>query len=288
MTSNAEPSAAAVSPAVRARGTSLTRGELLTLLFVVAAGNALLPTIVGGIAESGIVFSVLNTFEISAIVWMALAIGSLYGLRAGGEIRRFDRVVAAVVLIGCLLPLGPATWVLVTLLAVYAIQTSRPASDWLHRAGWVFVAVTVPMFWSKRLFNFFSELILSIDAMLVSSITHTARISNLVAIPDGSGYLQIAATCSSMANVSLAVLCWIMFTQITGVRWRVSNVLWCALACALVVVINVTRISLIGFYPNHYDLIHGDIGGTIASWATIVVVLAVCYYGVANGRLHAL
>lgn len=282
------PDKYAAPPTASVRWFGLSRSELMTLLYILSVGNALLPLIAGGIANDGIIYAVLNTFEVSAIVWGALALGIVYSLRSEGGVRPLDKVVAGVTVAGCLMPLGLATWGFVTLVALYGILSSRrDAHDWQHRAGWIFLAITVPMFWSKRLFNLFAEVFLSIDAAFVSLITHTERVSNLVAIPGGQGYLQIAAQCSSLANVSLAVLCWVLFTQAAGMRWRLANLAWCSFACLAVIAINVSRISLIGFYPHLYELIHGPIGSTVASWVTVFVVLAVCYYGVGRGRLNA-
>ena len=276
------------SPAI-ARWCGLTRAELLSSLYVLSTANALLPLIVGGIANDGLIYAVLNTFEVSAIVWGGLVLGIAYSLRGDGSVRLGDKVLSVVTVLGCMLPLGVATWGFVTLVALYGILSSRrKAGDWQYRAGWAFLATTVPMFWSKRLFNLFSETILAVDATFVSSITQTERISNLVAIPGGKGYLQIAAQCSSLANISLAVLCWVLFTQATGVRWQIANLVWCSVACLAVISINVIRISMIGFYPHYYELLHGPIGNTVASWMTIFTVLTICYYGVGRGRLNTI
>lgn len=278
----------AVPTVVTARWLGLSRPELVALLLIVGIANALMPNIVNGIAADGIVVALINTFEISAIVWLAIFVTVKYALLgAKRPITLFDRCLAIAVALVCLLPIGPVMWLLLTLFSIKLI-TEAGRDDMLHRAGWVCLALTVPMFWSKRLFNMFSEFFLAIDAQLVSSITQTERISNLVPIPGGNGFLQIAAPCSSMANVSLALLCWILFTQTGGVRWEPRNVLWCGLACLSVVAINVTRISLIGFYPSQYELLHGPIGSTVVSWITVVVVLAVCFYGVGRGRFKLL
>jgi exosortase/archaeosortase family protein len=260
---------------------SLTRAELFAAVLVGAVCNALLPTIVNGISVDGAVYGVLNTFEISVIVWVGTFIGIRYALQIpDGRIDRWDIAVICGALIGCLLPLGPFTWVLLSGLALYLILGAKQQLSPQAHAGWIMLAVTVPMFWSKRVFNLFSDFFLSADAMLVSSITQTERTSNLVAMPGGSGFLQIAAPCSSMANLSLAMLCWVLFTQTSGLRWRPRNFVWCLIACLAVVAINVTRITLIGFFPHSFDLLHGPIGSTVASWLTVFATVGICYHGV--------
>jgi len=267
----------------------LTFSELFSFTMIVAACNALLPTVVGGIAGDGVWYSLLNTFEVSAIVWAGLFLGIRYVREIPEKpIGKADLAAALTTLACCVLPLGPFTWVVLSSAALYLIVTAGgPLSSQAH-GGWILLAVTVPMFWSKRLFNFFAEFLLSLDAMLVSRITQTPRVANLVAMPGGAGYLQIAAPCSSMANVSLAILCWVLFTQVSNTRWRPRNVVWCAVSCAAVVAINTTRIALIGFFPQRYELLHGPVGATVVSWITVAAVVSICFVGVSRGPRQAI
>lgn len=265
----------------------LSRGELLLLVLLLATVNGLFPIIVTGVVRDGWMVALANTLDVNVIVWIGLWLGAALALEdPAGPVRRVDVPVAVLAAAACLLPLGPATFVVLTAVALYTLWTS-PAESGLRRAGWVFLAITVPLFWSKRVFNLFSEFFLGIDALLVSRITGTERTDNLVAIPGGEGFLQIAAPCSSMANVSLAVLCWVLATQYVGLKWRPSNLLWCGAACLAVVAINVTRISLIGFFPHYYEVLHGGIGNTIVGWISTACVFAICYLGVTRGRVSA-
>lgn len=261
----------------------LNRPQLITLIFTLLASNAVLSKIATGIARDGWVYAAVNTFEVSAIVWAGLAIALRYTWRIElGVIRSSDKFVGVAALLICLLPLSPLTWPFMSIVALYFIVTStRPTSNQAH-AGWIFLAVTAPMFWSKRLFSLFSDFFLAIDATLVAGITGTERTSNIVAMPGGVGYMQIAAPCSSMANISLALLCWVLFTQTSDTRWRPRNLLWCGLACISVMSINVLRITLIGYFPQHYELLHGPIGASVVSWLSLIVVVLVCNYGVRN------
>jgi exosortase/archaeosortase family protein len=96
--------------------------------------------------------------------------------------------------------------------------------------------------------------------------------------------MQIYPACSSFANVSLAILCWVTFSQVTRYAGSRSQAVgWCLLACASVLLINVTRISLIGFFPHYYDLLHGPIGTSVAGWLTLAASVAICAIGVKRG-----
>jgi hypothetical protein len=68
--------------------------------------------------------------------------------------------------------------------------------------------------------------------------------------------------------------------NVTSGRWSSAKLGLGALACAFVVLINVTRISLIGYYPGHYGLIHGEVGASIAGWLTTLAITTIVWFAV--------
>jgi exosortase/archaeosortase family protein len=258
-----------------------TRAELLTIVVSVGLINAMFQVAVSRVLQAGWLESFLNTFGISALVWAGVYICLKFFSNVSDKpMTSRTRVVLCLVLLFSFLPSSQLIWPALSFLAAYLIVDANDENEDQKRGAWVLLALTVPMFWSKRLFSLFSDIFLSMDAVLVSSITGTPRTANLVAMPGGGGYLQIAAPCSSMANVSLAILAWVLFSRTEGLETRVSSFAWCLAACLSVVVINVTRISLIGYFPQHYELIHGAVGSTFAAWISLVVILFVCVVGV--------
>ena len=121
------------------------------------------------------------------------------------------------------------------------------------------------MLWSRLLFQFFAKPILDIDATLVASLLGTDRIGNMVHFADGSGYMIVLAPCSSLANMSLAFLCWVSITQWAKHRWTAMDLVWSSLACASVIAVNVTRISLMGVSRSHYEAIHSQWGDLVTN-----------------------
>lgn len=265
----------------------LSRAECAMLAMVVALCNATLPTVLFSL-EPSFFFALSNTFGISAIVWYGVYCGmqSLSRIDENGN-NKIDRAVVLATLASCLLPLGPAMWVGVSALSGYLLFTAPSRQNEQARAGWIFLAISIPMFWSKNLFIIFSEFFLKIDAILVSSITLTERTGNIVAMPGGDGYLQIAAACSSMANISLAILCWVIFTQTANITWRPTNFLWVGLMCLSVTAINITRITLIGYFPHYYEVLHGPLGSTVAGYLYIAAMMFVCYLKLRADRAAA-
>jgi exosortase/archaeosortase family protein len=259
----------------------LTKPSFFTLVFVLLVCNAMLPTIVIAVNSYGAVDSMINTFEISAVVWGGIAIGIGFSWAIEpSAFSRLEKLLLLCALVASFLPLGNITWAVVSLFGLLTVLAAGSVTKPQGRAGWVFFAITIPMFWSKQLFNMFSEALLSFDAVLVSGITQTERTGNIVAMPGGQGFLEIHPLCSSVSNLSTAILCWMLLNQVFGGRFHPRNLMWCLLACVPVIGINMVRIALIGYFPQHYDLLHGPLGRAVASWTTIFFVILICMVGV--------
>ncbi|MGB6176212.1 MAG: hypothetical protein WBF43_07725, partial [Methylocella sp.] len=117
---------------------------------------------------------------------------------------------------------------------------------------------------------------LQADAILVGLIVGTERVGNTVGFAGNPGYyLVIEPACSSLADVSLAVLGWALFTQALARRPSLKDVWWCLAACAAVIVINVTRIALIGLHREHFELLHGSVGAGVASFLALAAIVGI-------------
>jgi hypothetical protein len=132
----------------------------------------------------------------------------------------------------------------------------------MRRGATILLATTVPMLWSRLLFDFFANFIPEMDATLVAWMfawmlgTHRSR--NMVEFTDHSGTLAIFPSCSSLANMSLALLCWVTISM--RHEWRPQDILLCALACVSVAAVNVTPISLTGLSQSNYQGIRSPFG----------------------------
>jgi hypothetical protein len=268
----------------QATTTSLSRNDLFAGLALVGFANGITERMSLAVSETGLATALVDTFGISVIVWTACSISLAFLLRGPVQpVRHSDRTVATFSLLAFLVPIGPLSWLAIVGLAIHILRTS-PRSSHLQRGAWILLALTVPMFWSRLLFVILSEFILQADATLVGWLVGTSRVGNAVQFVDGSGYLWIAPRCSSLANISLAILCWVTVTKALDRPSSLWHVGWVALACMAVITINVTRVSLMGLYPDHFDLIHGPVGATMANWLTLGVTVAICLIGA--GRNH--
>lgn len=256
---------------------SLGRGDLLGSLLLLGFGSAVSERILVALG-TGWFNAVANTFFVSAIVWGALwlAVSLSFEARETQPVRRIDWAVAAVAAFAFLSPVSLANWVGLTALAVYTVVTADRRSP-LQRGALIFLAITVPMFWSPRVANLFSEWVLAADAELVSWILGTQRVGNTVPYHNAAGFLYIAPGCSSVANLSQAMLCWAAFAQLSNRPATLRDLGWLLAACIGVVTINVTRISLIGFFPDWYEFLHESPTGTmIAGYSTLFTIVGLC------------
>jgi hypothetical protein len=252
---------------------SMLRNEFFAGLYILACANGLGSEVIESVNRNGWADALLSTFGISAIVFIACVAGVSFILReSSDELRSADLVVGAGVLVLVILPIGSTSWLALTALSLYILLFTNADSS-RRRGAVILLATTVPMLWSRLLFQFFASFILEIDALLVGWLLGTDRVGNMVRFADNSEYLVIFPVCSSLANVSLAFLCWVTIGQSVRHEWSPQDILWCFLVIASVVAVNVSRLSLMGLSEWHYQTAHNQWGDMLAN--TLIFGLAV-------------
>lgn len=232
----------------------------------------------------GLVHSIAQTFGMSVVIWAALYLAITRALDSQSSVyHRYDWVLIPVTATTCFVPSGAVSAFCQIIVSLYIIATTRPIEP-LHKAGWISLAATVPIYITKKIMTFSGQYIVLFDAFFVSLVTGTQQTENLVAMPTGQGSLLIAPGCSSLANVSSAMLCWVLFTQSRNIQWTYKNLYWCAAACASVIAINIARISAIGFFPDYYYLLHDGLGAILANWLSSIVAIWVCHLGTRDAK----
>jgi hypothetical protein len=259
---------------------AIPRNECFAALFIVGCVNGLGPQILETVRSFGWANAALSTFGTSTIVWVACCAGVLLILEESSEkVHATDIVVGLALLILIAFPIGGLSWLAISVLSLYVILFSEPLSP-RRRGAIILFAATVPMLWSRLLFRYFANAILSIDASLVGLLLGTSSIGNVVPFVDGSGSLIIFPYCSSLANVSLAFVSWVVISQWQRHRWSVRDLYCCLVAAASVVSVNVTRIGLMGLGQRHYSAIHNQWGDTITNLLILGLTLGICLLGV--------
>jgi hypothetical protein len=256
-----------------------TRGEFFGGLFALGCVNGLTSRVIQSIDRTGWANALFNTFEISIIIWVSCIAGIVLVLRDRTHgVKAPELCLALGFLFLVILPIGPLSWVAVSALSLYILVTTHDLSS--RSGAIILLATTVPMLWSRLLFQFFAPLILEIDASLVAWILGTHRTETIVEFADGSGQLVIFPGCSSLANVSLAFLCWVTISQLVRHKESIYDLFWCLLACVSVIAVNVTRISIQGLSQWHYNAFHSLSGDLITNTIILTLIVGFCALGV--------
>ena len=257
----------------------LPRGEFFAGLAALGCISGLASRIIQSINSLGWSDALFDTFQVSVVVWISCAAGvSLLVRDRTIGVRSSELAMAAGFLVLVILPIGPLSWLAVSALSLYIVLSTNVDSS--RRGAFILLATTVPMLWSRLLFRFFANLILQIDASLVSWLLGTHRTGDIVDFADGSGVLVILPGCSSLANVSLAILCWVTVSQLADHKRCAYDLFWCLMACISVMAVNVTRISLMGLSPWHYAMIHGSWGDLVGNVITLALIVGFSVFGV--------
>jgi hypothetical protein len=277
---NSTASDAAVVSQIGAGRNSIDRNEFFAGLFFLGCANGIAAKAIAAVHRVGWLDAVIGTFDVSAIVLVACASGLWLTMSGGRQsVTPFDLVISVVVLALIALPIGGLSWIAVSGLALY-ILLFTDADLPMRRGALILLAATVPMLWSRLLFQFFANFILEIDASLIGWLLGTERTGNMVRFANDSGYLVILRGCSSLANMSLAFLCWITVSEFLGHRRALIDLWWCLLACGSVLVINVGRMSVMGISLQHYEAIHNPIGEAVTNAMILIVTLGWSFLGV--------
>ncbi len=264
----------------RQDGIQIARNEFFAGLFLLGSANGIAARAIGTVHDNGWLNAAIGMFDVSAIVLAACASG-LWLMMGGREqsVTRIDLAVGVGALALIALPLGGLSWIAVGGLALYILWFTDPDQS-MRRGAIILLATTVPMFWSRLLFQLFANFILEIDASLVGWLLGVDRTGNIVRFANDSGYLVIFPPCSSLANMSLAFLCWITVSEFAGHRRALSDLGWCLLACGSVLVVNVGRLSAMGISVRHYEVIHSQIGNAVADAMILTLTLGWSFLGV--------
>lgn len=267
------------STKTRSKLLGVSRDDLFASIYILACANGLVARAVQSVRGHGWFDAAVGTFDVSIIVLVACFAGlSLILVNRAGEVRTADLVLSSMLLLLVVLPIGATSWLAVTILSLYVLASGEAIGP-RRRGTIILLAVTVPMLWSRLVFNLFARSILEVDAALVGWLLGTPRTGNVVEFADHSGSLAIFPGCSSFANMSLAFLCWVAVSQYVEHKWRPQDLLWCASACFSVVAVNVVRISLMGINEAHYLLLHSPPAEILLSMVMLCLVLSISVAG---------
>jgi len=261
---------------------ALSRPLFFSALVVIGFANGISEKAYAAIDENGLFAAVFGLFGVSILLWGGCIAALILLMRepAAGPLRGGDYAVGLFAALAFVAPIPSLGWLGLCLIAIYLRATAPEGPT--RRAAAIVFALTLPLFWTRLMFAAFNDTILRIDATIIGLIVGTTPQGNVVPFADGSGAMFIAPACSSVTNLSLALLGAAIFVNLRSGRWTLAALGWAAASAAAVVAVNVTRISLIGFYPSHFDLLHGPIGAAVAECLALAAIVVIGYHKIGN------
>ncbi|HTJ56934.1 MAG TPA: hypothetical protein VL418_05135 [Devosiaceae bacterium] len=261
----------------------VSREAFFAALLTIGFANALIDSCLYTVQTDGWLNALIETFGVSVFLWgacVAAVIKSLKG-QVSSPVRQADLAVGALLCLGFLVPVSLLSWATLGALAPYLYFSSR-GSPALKAAAIIALAAMLPSIWGRLVFAVVGSHVLHLDALLVGSIMGTAVIGNTVAFREGSDVLIIYSPCSSVHNVSLAIMWLTTVVTFQDRKWNFRSVSYCLAACAAVVAINVCRMAVMTLSVEWYELAHGPVGANIANWLNVVAILIIGFQAMRN------
>jgi exosortase/archaeosortase family protein len=259
---------------------SLGRSKVFACAGVLAALNAHADQIIAWLRYSPISVWVSNLCGISAVVWLAMAAAIKIGFEGeGDEIRRLDILVLAATVALSLVPLSGAPQAGLLLCAIYLFATSSVATA-SRRISIVLLSLTGTLIWGRLLLHSFAGPILALDSQLVAWLIGSPVNGNVVAFAGRKSEFVIGTGCSSVHNISLAIVLWVTAAALFKITIDRHYVLTGLVMIGVMFALNIARLMVIGFFPDHFDFLHEGGGAAIFAWAGLLSIALLVARGV--------
>ncbi len=262
-----------------AAGRAIDRSALFGYVCLLLVANAI-PTFIGEAVQThGWLIAALNLFDISAIVWLAIAaiLALCWQSGKGPAPTRGDWAVAGLAALAALFPAPPLSGVALTGVGLWGWFTFGRHSPG-RRAAAIVLSLSAFFFWGRLFLALGSGPLLSADAWFVARVSGMAAQGNMVSFADGTPFL-IAPGCSSLHGISLALILWTTaiawfdFAMTARLRWTL------VVAIASAIMVNAARLTMIAWYPRDFDYWHAGTGASLFGWLALLAISGVVYRG---------
>ncbi len=239
------------------------------------------------IAAHGWIDTLSNGFGSGWPVYLGLAGALSIGAQgfAKAAFSSLDWLFLPLYVIGLLVPSSAFSAACLLGLALAESRHRHLPREW-RSAMVIFAALGARELWVSSGMKAMSPVLLHIDASLTADILsllgrHPVVDGNLVALEDGMT-LAVLMTCSSFANISLAMLTWLVVTRWLRPWFARIDYLAMALVAFGVITINLARLTVMGLSPDLYLVAHGPIGATVSEFAILTTTLLITWWGLSR------
>jgi hypothetical protein len=247
-----------------------SRGATFAAAGVLAAINAQGDQIVRALTYLPLIDAILGVAGISVLIWAAM----ISAWKIGSEDRTplsgwRDAAVLSAILLLSFVPVSYAAKAALLLCTGYLLVTAGPA-DAQRRTALVLLALTGPLIWGGIFLHSFERPILALDAHIVGAAIGSSVDGNVVHFAGRSDQFLIGGPCSSVHNISLGILLWTTTAMLFRIRIDRGYLLIGIAMIALMFGLNIIRLSVIGFFPSHFDFLHVGGGAELFAWAGLL------------------
>jgi hypothetical protein len=260
----------------------------MVALLAIGTINALVRPAIEAVGEWGMIGGLAGGLGSGWPVYLGLLGAAVLGLRGTIEraIDRLDLAAGILYAIGLLVP--SSGFAAVDVMALGAWEILRRPRDINYRAGVIiFIAAGARELWVATAMKMLSPWLLHIDAVLARTtlgwLGHRSVVTGNLIETDQGMVLAVLMSCSSFANISLALLTWLVLTRWLRPQFRRRDLAAALLVTLAVIAVNLTRLTIMGLGPVDYALAHGPIGATTTELAILIATLAVTHWGLSNG-----
>lgn len=270
-----------VSAAPITRIEPLTRGGAFAAAGVLAALNAQADHIIMNLTWLSPADALLNLGGVSAVIWAAMFAAWKIGNESDHRLEGVrDLTVLALIIVLSFLPVSYAAQAGLLLCACYLLLTATPGDGAERRSALVLLALTGPLICGRLVLRLFEAPILSLDAHIVGAAIGSPVDGNIVGFADGGGRFIIGDPCSSVHNMSLAIVLWTTAAMLFRIRIDRPYLLVGIAMAASMFALNVVRLSVLGIFPQHFDFLHDGGGAVLFGWAGLICAAALAGFGV--------
>ena len=263
----------------------LARERAYILCYGVLVANALPPFISDSLSRQPLWQALFNLFDISAIIWLAIAAGCALQWRqaeicekkASGR----DYLVFAGAALAALLPIAAASGVALSMVAI-AHWLGSPALSNARRAAAIFLSLSCFLFWGRLFLAMASGPLLSADATLVATLAGVHAQGNVVNFVNGQQFV-IAPGCSSLHGISLALVMWTTVWAWFGLSMNRRMIFGLGAAVLATIAVNCLRLAVIAWNPAQFDYWHIGTGAAFFGWMLLLAIGAALFWVVRGG-----
>lgn len=249
---------------------------------VLAALNAQADVIINALTYEPLLTAVASLGGVSAVMWVAMYVALKVGCEDESPApAHMDIIVVAGVVALSFLPVSYAAQLGLLLCATYLLLTSTPGSA-ARGVSVLLLALTGPLLWGRILLHVLAAPLLSLDAHLVALTIGTKVDGNTVQFAGSATPFLIAGPCSSLHNMSLAIVLWSTAAVLFRVRLDARFAAWGLAMAAWMFLVNVARLAAIGLYPADFHFLHEGVGADLFGWAGLLGAGALAAIGVSN------